>query len=446
MKLTRMATYQIPFLVSVFACCCGFFVHPETALGQGSGELRVYRGQLPEFARMAQEVIDAMPIDARPRVESGRILFPESEFDQAFATRLAEMIRANGQELLATNDILDVESTVSLDSEQILLRVVAGRHGRGGDDIESCRGEDGVSVEGIREVRPVVILIVSGGNGGNGRCGPGGNGGQAEAVSLSQGGSLTSLGGNGGNSGVTGTQECTYPTPNALGDCDIGKNGKDGGNGGDASASTTNCEASVVSAFAGNGGNGILPQPASGKNGGNGGAGGMADADCKPSARNGPCEARAAGGNGGHGASGATDIYLPAGSGGVGGLGGSAAATSCCGDNTAGDALAVGGGGGNGGNGGNGVNARAGSGGKGLNGGSATAIIKPGITGSTAKAVSGSGGNGGNGGNTLFAGGAGRGGGGGLLGNIRAASECDGGKPLKVEGVNGTKGENGKNP
>lgn len=423
----------------------------QFAFTQQTHEPRVYKGQLPELADAAQRAMSAMPSQEQSQVQNGALVFPSAEYARKLGSALTQAARQFGGDLLKSNDILDLETQVPIASGQVLFRVIVARHGRDGEVLGAVAGEDGISVTGIMESRPGVILVVSAGDGGTGGCGRGGNGGIVRAKSLSRRGSLIAFGGHGGSGGaresVCAAIHGSLASARAL-DAEAqpdaekverGRNGEDGGDGGDAQAFTEECSLESVQAYGGNGGNGVVPEPGAPfphNFGGHGGTGGTATADCGPSQKTGPCNAVAVGGNAGHGASGGNQAGDEVGgNGGYGGPpingnitggGGAAIAISCCGRTSGvntGNASAVGGAGGNGGNGGNAVK-EGGNGGNGSPGGSAAAITVPGFTSGTTSAVSGSGGNGGNGGNAITT--AGEGGDGAVAGSVTAQNACFG--------------------
>jgi len=359
-----------------------------------------------------------------PRIDQdGRLSFPEPVIDSArhFGAAIVAVVKKHAEANFPEYDAWDTEGYVYLNGAKALLRVVVGKDGASRENARDAKGAvDGVSIKGIIEDRPGVILIVSGGNGGS----AGGAGGRVEAKMIGLGGVLIGIGGNAGFKIVTDQAET-----------DGVDNGADGG---DSLMESEACQASQVFAA---GGDGASAPPAL-FDGGNGGNGGVGSAYCFVIDRGAKaCEARARGGNGGHGASGINSFFFP-GIGGSGGRGRIALAKSCCGERGEGHASAIAGSGGHGGNGGNslGNGANAGRGALGLE---AHATVFPGVSSSTAvaRAVAGSGGNGGNGGNGIDKGGAG--GEKGEGSSAFAINYC-GGPEKKQNGVDGHKGKNGK--
>jgi len=360
-----------------------------------------------------------------PRIDQdGRLSFPEPVIDSArhFGAAIVAVVKKHAEANFPEYDAWDTEGYVYLNGAKALLRVVVGKDGASRENAKDAKGVvDGVSIRGIIEDRPGVILIVSGGSGGS----AGGAGGSVEAKMIGLGGVLIGIGGNAGFKIVTDQAEAEDVV-----------NGADGG---DSIMKSEACQASRLFAA---GGDGASAPPPSFFDGGNGGNGGKAEAECFENVRGSKaCDAFASGGNGGHGATGETNISIP-GKGGNGGRGRLALAKSCCGERGDGGAFAVAGSGGHGGNGGNSSldGANAGSGEIGFE---AHATVFPGVSSSTAvaRAVAGSGGNGGNGGNGINKGGAGGEKG---EGSSAFASNLCGGPEKKQNGVDGHKGKNGK--
>jgi hypothetical protein len=358
-----------------------------TSLAAGCAQSVVPPGPgLADLGRQAQAYLDTLSPTAKPTIVERRARFPSGTTEPVFALGLVRLVRDLGRADLRAHPLLDVETTVRLGSDPVLIRLVVGRDGGRGDRARPG-GQPGTSARGVQENRPGTILIVAAGRGGDSRhrCAPPGGGGAAGASSTGAGGALFAFAGHGGNVGL---DPCDDDDPrDGRGPADIGDPGPAGGPGGDADARGIDCQTAIVEAYGGNGGNGTLAAAGiPGGTGGAGGAGGYASAACGGRPRiNGDCLAVAIGGSGGNGASGAPR----SGHGGRGGPGGDARADACC----LGAVLAYGGPGGNGGN-GSPLLGRGNDGGK---GGAVEAIQVSTFGPGALDALGGIGGNGGNG-------------------------------------------------
>lgn len=408
------------------------------------------------------KAIEKLPQKSLPVLTDSAVIFLDSSRGMQFARQalFTAKFLASKYNHFNNDSIMDIETSLPAreGSKEILLRMVIGKDGKGGDSTV-MRGQPGTSIKGIKEDRPRMILLVAGGNGGVGfNIGNGaGDGGDAEAEISGDGSSGFVFGGQAGDFGYDFNFD-----PNRLSEI-IEDTAGPGRSGGDATIKSKSCNAYSVNAEAGNGGNGgtsislliNLQKPLIGKIIVNrimqGGNGGHASADCDPRENHGPCMATAYAGNGGNGLPG-----LPQGAGGPGGRGGNAQAISCCGQRELpsldtiphyeyGNAVAVAGNGGNGGNGGNAENnwnRNSLKGGNGKRGGDANASAEIGIQNANSKAlgIAGNGGNGGNGGNSDLTGGTTGNTANGGTSTVR--NEC-GGSTDKVDGHEGNAGKQG---
>jgi Kazal-type serine protease inhibitor domain len=149
---------------------------------------------LADFRDAIEAAVEAMPDEARPFEKDGGIAFsePAEAASKDFARAVVRILRPLVEEREPGRQAWDAEGPISLGGEEVRLRVVIGRHGEG--------TEDGVSLRGVFEDRPSMLLIVAAGNGGRGSGnGAGGAGGSVEATFLSNGGAAIVVAGFGGN-------------------------------------------------------------------------------------------------------------------------------------------------------------------------------------------------------------------------------------------------------